>query len=82
MISPSILFEEAHNTALLMKSHPWETVLVISDSPHLRQLDRVWRTACAQHGLEYRPIAPRQRHGMPPIGEVAKHGPALRGWSY
>lgn len=49
--------DEAVNTALLMKSHQWKTALVISDPPHLRRLDMVWDTACAQEGLEYRLIS-------------------------
>ncbi|OAI49816.1 hypothetical protein AYO43_00105 [Nitrospira sp. SCGC AG-212-E16] len=49
--------DEANNTAVLMKTRQWKTALVISDPPHLRRLDMVWRPACAQHGLEYRLIA-------------------------
>lgn len=50
-------YEEANNTALLMKNRQWKTALVISDPPHLRRLAMVWATACARHGLEYRLIA-------------------------
>ena len=50
-------YDEANNTALLMKNHQWKTALVISDPPHLRRLDMVWRPACARQGLEYRLIA-------------------------
>lgn len=50
-------YQEANNTALLMKNRQWKTALVISDPPHLRRLDMVWGAACAQHGLEYRLIA-------------------------
>lgn len=50
-------YDEANNTALLMKNHQWKTALVISDPPHLRRLVMVWGQACARHGLEYRLIA-------------------------
>jgi uncharacterized SAM-binding protein YcdF (DUF218 family) len=50
-------YEEANNTALLMRSRQWKVALVISDPPHLRRLEMVWGQACARHGLEYRLIA-------------------------
>lgn len=50
-------YDEANNTAVLMKSRQWKRVLVVSDPPHLRRLGMVWGTACARHGLEYRLIA-------------------------
>lgn len=50
-------YEEANNTALLMKNRQWKTALVISDPPHLRRLDMVWGQACVRYGLEYRLIA-------------------------
>src|SRR5262249_16501 len=49
-------YEEANNTARLMKSRQWKTALVISDPPHLRRLAMVWGRACEQHGLECRLI--------------------------
>jgi hypothetical protein len=50
-------YEEANNTALLMKNRNWKTALVISDPPHLRRLDLVWRSACVRHALMYHLIA-------------------------
>ena len=49
--------DEANNTAVLMNTRQWKTALVISDPPHLRRLELVWGSACAQHGLQYRLIA-------------------------
>lgn len=50
-------YEEANNTAVLMKTRKWSRALVVSDPPHLRRLAMVWGRACDQHGLEYRLIA-------------------------
>jgi uncharacterized SAM-binding protein YcdF (DUF218 family) len=50
-------YAEANNTAALMKSRGWSSVLVVSDPPHLQRLAMVWGSACARHGLEYRLIA-------------------------
>jgi DUF218 domain len=50
-------YDEANITVRLMKSHQWETALVVSDPPHLRRLAMVWGSACAQNGIEYRLIA-------------------------
>lgn len=49
-------YDEANNTALLMKNHQWKTALVVSDPPHLRRLVMVWGPACVRQGLEYRLI--------------------------
>lgn len=46
-------WEEAVNTAHLMKDHNWEKVLVVSDPPHMRRLNEVWRKAFAGMGKEY-----------------------------
>jgi uncharacterized SAM-binding protein YcdF (DUF218 family) len=50
-------YEEADNTAKLMREHRWKSVLVVSDPPHLRRLEMIWDRVAAQYGIEYRLIA-------------------------
>lgn len=50
-------YEEADNTAKLMREQQWKLVLVVSDPPHLRRLEMVWRKVAARYGIEYRLIA-------------------------
>lgn len=50
-------YEEADNTAKLMREQQWKSVLVVSDPPHLRRLEMVWRKMAARYGIEYRLIA-------------------------
>lgn len=46
-------FEEAAATLALMRVRGWQTALVVSDPPHMRRLDWVWRLAFAGSGKTY-----------------------------
>jgi uncharacterized SAM-binding protein YcdF (DUF218 family) len=50
-------WEEAINTLHLMRIRDFHRVLVVSDPPHLRRLDWVWRKVFAGSGKEYRLIS-------------------------
>lgn len=50
-------YEEAENTAKLMTERRWKSALVVSDPPHLRRLELVWRKVAAQYGIKYQLIA-------------------------
>jgi uncharacterized SAM-binding protein YcdF (DUF218 family) len=50
-------WDEAVNTLHRMQSRNLKRVLVVSDPPHLRRLDWVWRKVFAGSGKEYRLVA-------------------------
>jgi len=50
-------WEEAVNTLSLMRARKMKSVLLVSDPPHLRRLDRVWGKVFAGSGIQYRLIA-------------------------
>ena len=50
-------YQEAQNTADLMAQKGWKKVLVVSDPPHMRRLESVWKQAFAGSGREFRLIS-------------------------
>jgi uncharacterized SAM-binding protein YcdF (DUF218 family) len=50
-------WEEAVNTLSLMQARKMQSVLVVSDPPHLRRLDRVWGKVFAGSGIQFRLVA-------------------------
>ena len=56
---------EARYAARLAKERGWKRVLVVSDPPHMRRLDRAWRSAFAGSGIEYVLVASRPRWWEP-----------------
>lgn len=57
--------EEAAYARRLAVSRGWKRVLVVSDPPHMRRLDRAWRSAFAGSGIEYVLVASRPRWWEP-----------------
>ena len=50
-------YQEAMATLALMRARGWKTVLVVSDPPHMRRLNRVWGRVFAGSGQAYRLVA-------------------------
>ncbi|MCP9456544.1 MAG: YdcF family protein, partial [Nitrospira sp.] len=50
-------YDEAQHAARLMRERHWTSALVVSDPPHLRRLEMVWRQVAARYGIEYRLVA-------------------------
>ncbi|NTU54439.1 MAG: YdcF family protein [Chlorobiaceae bacterium] len=50
-------WEEAENTAELMNKHGWQSVLVVSDPPHMLRLHKTWKKAFDGSGKRFTLVA-------------------------
>jgi uncharacterized SAM-binding protein YcdF (DUF218 family) len=50
-------WQEAEHTLAIMKIKGWKSVLIVSDPPHMRRLNWVWKTTFEKSGLEYSLVA-------------------------